>query len=274
MKSYDLTYISFGAGVQSTALLICSNLGLHGVPRADVAIFADTQNEPKWVYEWVQRMVVWSNIPVHVTSKGNLLTNVVDANSGKIKRCANIPMWTTGKDGKSAPMRRQCTREYKIDPIEKHVRSLLGYPPKKRIKHRVRCMLGISTDEAQRMKPSRTKWITNEWPLIDARLRRSDCKRIVMGAGLPEPQKSACTFCPYRDDASWLDMQQNHPREFDKAVKADRALRDQTGTGLNEKAYVHRSLEPLDEVDFESRLSLPMFDGDQFGNECEGMCGV
>ena len=50
---HDLTYISLGAGVQSSALLVCSLLGLHRVPRADVAIFADTQNEPPHVYRRV-----------------------------------------------------------------------------------------------------------------------------------------------------------------------------------------------------------------------------
>ncbi|KKM78901.1 hypothetical protein LCGC14_1355330 [marine sediment metagenome] len=43
----DFTYISFGAGVQSTALLIMSNLGLKDCPKADVAIFADTGDEPR-----------------------------------------------------------------------------------------------------------------------------------------------------------------------------------------------------------------------------------
>jgi len=48
--TYDFAYASLGAGVQSTALVVLSTLGLHGCPRADCAIFADTQDEPAWVY--------------------------------------------------------------------------------------------------------------------------------------------------------------------------------------------------------------------------------
>ena len=33
--TFDLTYISLGGGVQSSAVLAMSALGLHGVPRAD-----------------------------------------------------------------------------------------------------------------------------------------------------------------------------------------------------------------------------------------------
>ncbi len=38
---FDLTYLSFGVGLQSTALLAMSAMGLRNVPRVDLAIFAD-----------------------------------------------------------------------------------------------------------------------------------------------------------------------------------------------------------------------------------------
>ena len=50
----DLTYLSFGGGVQSTALIACSALGLYGVPKADVAIFADTQAELAKTYKHIE----------------------------------------------------------------------------------------------------------------------------------------------------------------------------------------------------------------------------
>src|SRR5688572_29312323 len=53
------TYLSLGAGVQSSALLVMSALGLRDCPKAEVAIFADTQDEPKWVYEQVAALAEW-----------------------------------------------------------------------------------------------------------------------------------------------------------------------------------------------------------------------
>src|SRR5581483_2421349 len=79
--TFDFTYISLGAGVQSTALVILSALGLHGCPKADCAIFADTQDEPAWVYDHLNTLTAWAadhGLPVHVTTKGCLSRDVGD----------------------------------------------------------------------------------------------------------------------------------------------------------------------------------------------------
>lgn len=272
---YDYTYLSLGAGVQSTALLVMSALRLHGCPRADAAIFADTGDEPAWVYDHLEKLTTWAadhGLAVHATAKGRLSQDVEDRLTGKKKRFAAIPAWTRGRDGRAAPLRRQCTREYKIEPLEKKVRELLGYKKYQRNKHKVACLLGISTDEIGRVKPSRTHWITNLFPLIDARLSRDDCARVIEEAGLPVPKKSACVFCPYHDDRYWHDLKANHPDEFVRAVAFDRTVRDMTKTGIEQPVFLHRSLQPLEQIDFGKRLGLPVLDG--FTGECEGMCGV
>lgn len=84
--------------------------------------------------------------------------------------------------------------------------------------------------------------------------------------------KSACYFCPFHDDRTWADFKLNHPEEFARAVQFDREIRKGKLRGVTEDAYLHRSLAPLDEVDFgndtSNQLEL------DFGNECEGMCGI
>lgn len=55
-SDYDFTYLSLGAGVQSSALFVMSALGMYGCPKADVAIFADTGDEPSWVYDQLHRL--------------------------------------------------------------------------------------------------------------------------------------------------------------------------------------------------------------------------
>jgi hypothetical protein len=283
-QNFDLTYISLGAGVQSSALLVCSALGLHRVVKADVAIFSDTQNEPRHVYEAVERLRAWAaphGIPVETVTAGNLLDDAKARIAGTRSRFASIPLFTKGADGRAAPGRRQCTREYKITPIEKRVRALLGYKKGDRVKKLARSYIGISADEIYRVKPSQTKWVWREHPLVDARLTRADCIRIVLEAGLPMPKKSACVFCPYTDDARWIDMKKNDPASFEAACVADEALRDQSTSGLNHFAYVHRSLVPLRQIDFDEvqrrRYATPLFEGqepDGFQQECEGLCGV
>lgn len=163
------------------------------------------------------------------------------------------------------------TEETKIEPLEKKVRELLGYRKYQHNKHKVACLLGISTDEIARVKPSRTHWVTNLFPLIDAGLSRDDCARVIVDAGLPVPKKSACVFCPYHNDEYWLDMKTNHADEFAKAVSFDKMIRDMKATGIEQPVFLHRSLQSLDEIDFARRLGLPVINA--FNNECEGMCG-
>ena len=57
----DLTYLSLGAGVQSSALLVLANQGK--VERPSVAIFADTGDEPQYVYDYLEVLEAWSGSP-------------------------------------------------------------------------------------------------------------------------------------------------------------------------------------------------------------------
>lgn len=274
MTDFDFTYLSYGAGVQSTALLVCSALGLKRVPKVDVAIFADTGDEPVWVYETLATLTRWASphgIEIETVSAGHLAGDLEAARQDGSKRFAGIPAFTEGKDGRVSMLRRQCTREYKIEPITKRVREILGYQPRQRVKKRVRCLIGISLDEAQRMKPSRYKWVTNAFPLVFASLRRRSCELIVTNEGLPLPKKSSCRYCPYHSDSFWLDLRDNHPKEFELAVAFDEStVRGMTKLGLRHPAFLHRSLQPLDTVDFDPQRDQV----DMFGNECEGHCGV
>lgn len=276
MEQFDFTYLSLGAGIQSTALLAMSALGLRNCPKADCAIFADTQCEPHWVYEHLECLKIWSEergIPVHVVTAGNLAEDAIGRHRGRRKRFASLPLWTTGRRGEPVPLRRQCTREYKIAPIEKRVRELLGYRKRQRVKKRVAALIGISRDESLRVKESRTTWITNFYPLIDANMRRANCLKLTEDVGLPKPQKSACVFCPYHDDRYWRTLKNDHPDEFDRAVSFDRQMRDMSASGVRNPVYLHRSCRPLEEIAFPDDAQLTLaFDG--FLDECDGMCGL
>ncbi len=268
-----MIYLSLGAGVQSSALLVMSVLELHGCPKADVVIFADTGDEPQWVYDQLEALRTWGDgrMRIEVVSEGRLSESVIERHDGRRKPFAAIPVFTLGSDGRAAPLRRQCSREYKIQPIERKVRELLGYSKGQRVKHKAEALIGISLDEATRMKMSRTPWVTNRYPLVDAKMRRGDCLALLREHGLPEPRKSACVFCPYHDNRYWETLRTKYPEEFSKAEAFDVAVRDMTKSGARNPVFLHRSLRPLSEVDFtQGQRSLDFW----FDNECEGVCGV
>ena len=169
--------------------------------------------------------------------------------------------------------RRQCTREYKIEPISRHLRKLLGKGPRDRVPAgSVEMWIGISMDEAIRMKPARVKWQTNRWPLIERRMSRRDCLVWLAENGYSSPPKSSCIGCPYHSDAHWREMRYSRPAEWADAVAMDRIIRD-AGIRRDMKArqYIHRSCRPLDEVNLDAAPDGQM---NLMLNECEGMCGV
>jgi hypothetical protein len=271
-------YISFGAGVQSTALLMMSALELRGCPRADVAIFADTQDEPPWVYENLWRMTEWARphgLEIHIASAGCLSDDMRKRHDGLSHRWASIPAFTLGDDGRASMLRRQCTREYKIEVIEREIRRLMGYQPRQRIHGPVKAFLGISIDEADRVKPSRTKWITTQYPLIEAGMSRGDCEKLILSMGLQSPKKSACRFCPYHDDGYWMDLKTTEPETFEAACRDDDTIRDMSRGGIKRPLFLHRSLIPLRDVEFKPKIRNGQLDLDfWFSNECDGICGV
>lgn len=245
----------------------------HGeIEPIDHAIFADTGAEPMKVYEWLDWLEPKLPFPVHRVARGNLRDNVLAAARGESKRCSSPPFYTTNGSGSEGALRRQCTQDYKIIPIQNKVRELAGIKPRQRVKgFKVEQLIGISWDEAQRMKPSRLPFVLHSYPLIDRHMTRGHCLEWMQSKGYPLPPKSACTFCPYHDDAMWRDLQLNDPESFVDAVMVDRAIRNGF-SGSTHKHYLHRSLKPIDEIDFTTAEEAGQ--GRLFGNECEGMCGV
>jgi hypothetical protein len=167
---------------------------------------------------------------------------------------------------------RKCTREYKIEVAEAAIREHLGIAKGARVPADVRVehMLGITTDEAHRMGGSSPPWIELTHPLIQERMSRFDCYARCQRWGVPIPEESGCWFCPFRDDAQWLDMQRNEPETFELACRFDEAIRDGI-RGTIHTLYLHRLRIPLREIDF-SRAHGGWASG--FRDECAGVCGV
>jgi len=257
--------ISLGAGVQSTTLALMAKEGLIG-PMPDAAIFADTGWEPKSVYDHLEKLEDALPFPVIRVSAGNLRSDLLAASNSTGQRFAAVPWFLKMPNGDAAMGRRQCTAEYKLRPIQRKIVEMMGG---KRPKGGAEVWIGISTDEAIRMKPSRVQYINNRWPLIEQRINRSDCLAWLNRYGWSAP-KSSCVGCPFHSNAQWRELKSNSPEEWADAVEIDKAIRNQPK--MRGQQFMHRSLVPLDEVDL--RTSADFGQGDLFGNECEGMCGV
>jgi hypothetical protein len=191
--------------------------------------------------------------------------------SGKLYTKSLVPVFMRKPNGKPGMLMRRCTRDYKLNPIVRELRRALSVQRgcKKVI---VTQWIGISLDEAHRMKPPLAPWMQNRYPLVDGEITRQDCLCWMRQHGFPQPPRSACVFCPYHSDAEWLRLKTEEPAAFRKAVEWERAY--QSSVELDEVTdgvpFLHKSLVQIGNAKFDAEA----IHADQFGNECEGMCGV
>ena len=271
--------LSLGAGVQSTTVILLSEKGL--LPKIDHAIFADTGWEPPDVYEhlaWLRDEV--KTIPIHEVKNGSIWDGTLaqianDKDDGK--RWGSMPLHTLGADNRDGMVRRQCTKEYKITPVERFIKSeILGLKSRQKIKDvMVDQWFGISADEPQRMRTAPDKWRRFCYPLVglpDDFLgkpwRRWDCTNWLAENYPDHPvPRSACIGCPFHSNDEWRRIKSRFPEKWQEAVSLDKKIRNIEG--MQNKAFLHRDRVPLDEVDLSESTQI-----DLFGNECEGMCGV
>ncbi len=265
-----LRILSLGAGVQSTTLALMGAKGEIEAP--DCAIFADTGWEPRAVYEHLDRLEAALPFPVYRVQAGNIRDEIISKNSTRSGRFASVPWFTRDGAGTIGMGRRQCTAHYKLEPLSRKIRDLLGHNGRGRVRGVAEILIGISTDEAQRMKPARVRYMQNRWPLIDLGMSRAACLRWLAAAGWNAP-KSSCIGCPFHSNAMWRDLRDHAPDEWADAVALDALIRDGgSNRGINAQQFMHRSCAPLAEVDLSTWAERGQ--PDLFNNECEGMCGV
>jgi hypothetical protein len=270
VASPTIRFISFGAGVQSTTLLMAAERGDVG-PRPDCAIMSDTGWERQKVYDHVAELRRRVSIPIYTVSAGNLRQAILD-NAANGTRVAAVPWFLTGEKGKRGKGKRTCTADYKIAPVVAKLRELLGVkkgaPVPKGVV--VEQWLGISTDEIERVAVSQRRWIVNRYPLIEAGFSRQRCVEWMQERQISAP-KSSCAGCPFTTDAEWREMRDNNPTEWADAVMIDRALRANSKTKIRAQQFMHRSRLPLDEAPLDEDDRQGVFG---FKNECKGYCGT
>lgn len=188
---------AYGAGVDSTAMLI--EKIARGEP-VDMVLFADTGSEKPETYAYLEMFRGWlqahgvpsavvryipkdfKNHPPYKTLEENCLTN------------GTLPSKAFGFGS--------CSMKWKVQPQEQFARTwqpaidawargdtvlkLIGYDCSPADDRRYHDRAGYGDD----------KRYTYEYPLRDWGWKREDCIKRILEAGLPEPPKSACFFCP------------------------------------------------------------------------------
>lgn len=245
-----LKVISLGWGVQSWTLAAMAALG-HIEP-VDAAIHADTTHEAAGTYAHAAKWTPWleeRGVKVHTVT-----ANRPDVVREDWSQSVLIPAFTTDGEGSRGQIKRQCTHDWKIMPIRRLLREMLGGTARP---GSVQSIQGISLDEWQRMRTSDVKYIENVYPLVDMRMTRTACVQWLQEHALDVPPKSACTFCPYHNLSQWKALKRAGGADWEAAVAVDETIRHKREFGAGKPGheiqkglllYVHPGRRPLAEA--------------------------
>lgn len=266
--------ISLGAGVQSTTMALMAARG-ELLPMPDAAVFADTGDEPQEVYRHLEWLTSLLPFPVVKAMRSKLSTAMITGDNA-----ARMPFYIKNGGTKT----RQCTRGFKIRPIRAAVRTILGVGNRAHIPPgTVSQWIGISTDEADRMKPSGCRFVVNRWPLIEIGMNRIRADKWLWDYYGRHAPKSACKQCPYQEPERLLHLQTTSPSEFAELVEFDEGLRTPENVRrFHGEIFLTSARIPLVQIDLagivadrlDRKTRQKTLFPDEFTNECEGMCGL
>jgi hypothetical protein len=260
MNQEKINVISLGAGKQSSYMLL-NALENKFKYKPDIAIFSDTGCEPQYVYDYLDWLTYYVkdkyNFIIIKVKRGNLMQDMIDYINGKRSRASSLPFFSEN----GAPIMRQCTLDYKIQPLRKYIQKIRG-------RSNVRLWIGISLDEIQRIKNSPAKYIEHYYSLVENRISIDSIVNWFGENNLQEPGKSACFICPFHSHKYWQRFKRESPTEFNLACEFDDKIRQLPN--MKTKTYLYRGLKPLREVNFDYEPTL----FPELIEECYGMCGL
>ena len=227
IETYDIGNVS--GGIQSSTMVHAVEKG--DLPRPDAFIFADTGWERETTYQTIEGLkdvAQGLNIPFHTCSNGNIRRQALESGNtdsdygdrrdedgyGFLK----MPVYTIDQRGNRPKMsNKQCTTDFKIRPIRKFLREYYGEDA------RFNQWIGISLDEAHRMRTSDVKYVTMCYPLVrELKWTRGHCIEYLKRHNIPVPAKSACIGCPLHSDENWhqlSDKEKADAIEFDESIR-------------------------------------------------------
>ena len=236
---------SFGGGVQSTAALVLAATGRIDYRSFVFANVGDDSENPGTL-AYVRDVA----IPYAESSGLELTTLQRKRRDGTIetllerversKRSIPIPV----RMSNGAPGNRQCTFDFKIRPIAQELKRRGATKD-----NPWTVGLGISVDEIHRARTnSGIAWELLAYPLLDLKLNRHDCLALIRDAGLPQPPKSSCWFCPFHDTRTWQEMRANQPGLFEKSAALEESINEKRGRLGRDRVFFSGRCKPLREA--------------------------
>ncbi len=193
-------WLSYGGGVNSTALAILLVNGKLPQYEPFRFVFADTQDEEDATYEYIYReFMPW------LRARGHCLEVCCDC-EGVLERWERLGV--TG-----SRLLRSCSVEAKINPVRRHI-DAHGTDHDEQL-------IGIAAEESGRANNARGNDRPRRYPLVALDIDRDGCVQVIRDAGLPVPPKSGCWHCPFKRVGQVLELVVLNPCRFERIARLE-----------------------------------------------------
>ncbi|MGW1434657.1 phosphoadenosine phosphosulfate reductase [Streptomyces griseus] len=263
--STPIRSVSYGGGVQSTALLVLAAQGRIDFRTFLMANVGDDSEHPgtlRYLEEYARPFAAEHGIELAVLDRVMVRSGETRTLYGQLTKEGSRSLAIPVRMSNGAPGTRSCTADFKIKVIGRELkrRGATKQGP-------ATIGIGISLDEIHRANNRRCE--PHEeivYPLLELGLRRIDCARIIREAGLPVPPKSSCWFCPFHRPETWHDMRRNEPDLFEKSCQLEELLNQRRDTLGKDHVYLTRFGRPLRQAIPDGVDVLPGFE------DSDGLC--
>lgn len=208
------TILSFGGGLDSTTLIaidrnrdrVAKLLRIDRqriddvFPAVDHIVFSDTGAEHRWTYE-------------HIAQIDGVTTVQKDGESiaDWCERLGIVPLMPGAS--------HICSLKFKGEVMAKWAREQGITAPT--------WIIGIEADEGARVKrfqKAPDDAATYLYPLVELGLTRDRCELLLIALGWAVPNKSSCTFCPFKSEEELRDMFENDPEAWAQCERIEAAF--------------------------------------------------
>jgi len=213
-----MNIVSYGGGTNSTAMLFGL---LERGERVDAITFADTGSEKPHTYEHVLVVSDWCvkvGFPAIETVRGDMPQQLLDKSlERECFRLGKLPAKAYGFSS--------CSDKWKMEPQRRYNKAFAA-------KHGIELsditrLIGFDADEHSRVERgienAHKRPVKERYPLYEWGWGREECIEAIDRAGLPQPGKSACYFCPSTKKPELLELRERYPELLSRAIEMERA---------------------------------------------------
>ena len=215
IKQYQI--VSYGGGTDSAALLV----GLHEQgERPDAITFADTAGEKPWTYTHIDEMNRWCTavgFPLIERLGPVMPQQIIDGSlEQECLRLGKLPAKAYGFSS--------CSDKWKMEPQRRYNRQ---FAARHGIEQgQITRLIGFDADEPSRVERGKAaadkKPVKERYPLYEWGWGREECVAAIARAGLSQPGKSACFFCPSSKKHEIISLARLHPDLAQRAIAMER----------------------------------------------------